>query len=102
MWYRDHPFELAGAHARAHLRVRGLSAGYGPFLVLRDLVFEVKPGLTVILGPNGAGKSTLLRALTGLIPRRGGAARGGRDAVAAATAGDRHGAGHAAAAAAAR
>ena len=71
MWYRDQPFELAGGRARAHLRVRALSAGYGPFLVLRDLVFEVKPGLTVILGPNGAGKSTLLRALTGLIPRRG-------------------------------
>jgi branched-chain amino acid transport system ATP-binding protein len=71
MWHRDHPFELSGDTRRAHLRVRGLSAGYGPFLVLRDLSFEVKPGLTVILGPNGAGKTTLLRALNGLIPRRG-------------------------------
>jgi branched-chain amino acid transport system ATP-binding protein len=71
MWYRDQAFEIGGATRRAHLKVRGLSAGYGPFLVLRDLVFEVKPGLTVILGPNGAGKTTLLRALIGLIPRRG-------------------------------
>ncbi len=55
----------------AHLKVRALSAGYGGFLVLRDLTLEAKPGLTVILGPNGAGKSTLLKALAGLIPRSG-------------------------------
>ncbi|MEJ5992181.1 ABC transporter ATP-binding protein [Ramlibacter sp. PS3R-8] len=71
MWHRDQPFEIAGATRRAHLKVRGLSAGYGAFLVLRDVSFEVKPGLTVILGPNGAGKTTLLRALVGLIPRGG-------------------------------
>ena len=70
MWYRETPFVLGDA-AHAHLQVRGLSAGYGPFLVLRDLRLEVKPGLTVILGPNGAGKSTLLKALMGLIPRSG-------------------------------
>jgi branched-chain amino acid transport system ATP-binding protein len=70
MWYRDTPFALGGS-GRAHLKVEGLGAGYGPFLVLRDLSFEVKPGLTVILGPNGAGKTTLLKALIGLIPRGG-------------------------------
>jgi branched-chain amino acid transport system ATP-binding protein len=70
MWYRETPFVL-GDDRHAHLQVRGLSAGYGPFLVLRDLRFEVKPGLTVILGPNGAGKTTLLKALMGLIPRTG-------------------------------
>lgn len=71
MWYSDRPFALGAAGREAHLKVRGMSAGYGPLVVLRDLAFEVKPGLTVILGPNGAGKTTLLRALTGLIPRRG-------------------------------
>jgi branched-chain amino acid transport system ATP-binding protein len=70
MWYRDAPFVL-GDKRRAHLQVRGLSAGYGDFLVLRDLRFEVKPGLTVILGANGAGKTTLLKSLMGLIPRQG-------------------------------
>ena len=70
MWWRDTPFVLGDAK-RAHLQVQGLSAGYGAFLVLRDLRFEVKPGLTVILGPNGAGKTTLLKALMGLIPRQG-------------------------------
>ena len=69
MWWRDTPFTLGGG--AAHLRVRGLSAGYGRFLVLRDLALDARPGLTVILGPNGAGKSTLLRAIVALIPRRG-------------------------------
>jgi len=55
----------------AHLKISGLSAGYGAFLVLRDLTLEAKPGLTVILGPNGAGKTTLLKAIAGLIPRQG-------------------------------
>jgi len=70
MWYRDTPFVLGGA-GHAHLRVQGLSAGYGAFLVLRELQLEVRPGLTVVLGPNGAGKTTLLKALSGLIRRRG-------------------------------
>jgi branched-chain amino acid transport system ATP-binding protein len=71
MWWRDRPFEHDPPVRKAWLRVEGLSAGYGPIDVLRDVRFEVKPGLTVILGPNGAGKTTLLRALNGLIPKRG-------------------------------
>ena len=70
MWYRQTPFELGGG-ARARLKVDGLSAGYGAFLVLRDLKLDIQPGLTVVLGPNGAGKTTLLKALNGLIPRMG-------------------------------
>jgi branched-chain amino acid transport system ATP-binding protein len=70
MWYRDTGFTLGGS-GRAQLKVQGLSAGYGGFLVLRELQLEVKPGLTVILGPNGAGKTTLLKALSGLIRRSG-------------------------------
>ena len=54
-----------------HLKVAGLSAGYGGFLVLRELSLEAAPGLTVILGPNGAGKTTLLKAIAGLLPRSG-------------------------------
>jgi acyl-CoA reductase-like NAD-dependent aldehyde dehydrogenase/ABC-type branched-subunit amino acid transport system ATPase component len=63
--------ELALDRKLAHLKIEGLSAGYGPFLVLRDLTLEARPGLTVILGPNGAGKTTLLKAINGLIPRQG-------------------------------
>ncbi|MCL4184577.1 MAG: aldehyde dehydrogenase family protein [Burkholderiaceae bacterium] len=55
----------------ARLELRGLSAGYGPFLVLRDLDLAVEPGMTVILGPNGAGKTTLLKAVCGLVRRSG-------------------------------
>jgi vanillin dehydrogenase len=55
----------------AHVKLQALSAGYGPFMVLRDLTLEALPGLTVILGPNGAGKTTLLKAIIGLIPRGG-------------------------------
>ncbi|MGZ8259559.1 MAG: ATP-binding cassette domain-containing protein, partial [Caldimonas sp.] len=55
----------------AHLRVEGLSAGYGGFLAVRDVTFEAAPGLTVIVGANGAGKTTLLRAISGLIARQG-------------------------------
>ena len=70
MWYRDTPFRLGGSR-QAHLQVDGLSAGYGAFLVLRNLQLDVRPGLTVVLGPNGAGKTTLLKALNGLITRQG-------------------------------
>ncbi len=63
----------------AHLKIERLSAGYGAFLVLRDLSLEARPGLTVILGPNGAGKTTLLKAINGLIPRSGAMQLDGED-----------------------
>ncbi len=55
----------------AHLQIEGLAAGYGAFLVLRELTLQARAGITVILGPNGAGKTTLLKAIAGLIPRQG-------------------------------
>lgn len=69
MWFAP-PFAL-GSPSGARLKIEGLSAGYGAFLVLRDVTLNVSPGLTVILGPNGAGKTTWLKALSGLIPRGG-------------------------------
>ena len=50
----------------AHLKIEGLGAGYGAFMVLRDLALEARPGITVILGPNGAGKTTFFNALSGV------------------------------------
>jgi len=77
MWHRP-GFQLGGS-GQAHLKIDGLSAGYGPVAVLRALKLEIKPGLTVVLGPNGAGKTTLLRALNGLIPRAGDVLLDGED-----------------------
>lgn len=54
-----------------------LTAGYGKEALLRELRFELHPGQRLgLLGPSGTGKSTLLLALMGLLPLRGGWARG--------------------------
>jgi ABC-2 type transport system ATP-binding protein len=55
------------------IRVRGVAKAYGRRQVLREVSFDVPPGLLVgIEGENGAGKSTLLKCLVGLLaPDRG-------------------------------
>jgi branched-chain amino acid transport system ATP-binding protein len=55
------------------LRIRNLSAGYGPIQVMEGLSLDVGTGETVaLLGPNGAGKSTLMAAIAGILRRRSG------------------------------
>ncbi len=54
-----------------------LSAGYRGRTVIDDLQLTLEPGERFgLLGTSGAGKSTLLLALLGLLPWRGGWARG--------------------------
>ncbi|MDB1089246.1 ABC transporter ATP-binding protein [Streptomyces sp. ACA25] len=56
------------------LRVRDLSAGYGPVRALSRVSVEVPEGaVTAVLGGNGAGKSSLLRAISGTLRFHGGA-----------------------------
>ena len=55
------------------LEVRGLRCGYGQSIVLDGFDLDVPDGsFVVVIGPNGHGKSTLLRAISGLLPLRGG------------------------------
>ena len=54
-----------------------LQAGYGQRTVLHDVRLELHAGERLgLLGSSGAGKSTLLLAILGLLPERGGWAKG--------------------------
>ena len=58
------------------LQARAVRAGYSGREVLRGIDLEVRRGeVLCVAGPNGSGKSTLLRAVTGLLPLRGGEVR---------------------------
>jgi len=63
------------------LTVDGLSVSYGEKAVLQQVGFHLAAGqVLAVIGPNGAGKSTLIRALSGVLPVKGGAVRlDGRD-----------------------
>ena len=61
---RSHPLQ---AGQPALLAAKGLSSGYGPLTVIRDVSLDVAGGeMVAVLGANGAGKSTLLCTLAGL------------------------------------
>lgn len=48
------------------IELKGVSAGYGPTPILRDLDLRIEPGsFHFLLGPSGAGKSTFFRLITG-------------------------------------
>lgn len=57
------------AHATSPaVELRGVSAGYGRHLVLREITARVpRGGVTALLGPNGSGKSTLLGLVAGVL-----------------------------------
>ena len=59
--------------AETLLKISGLAAGYGDVQVLWSVDIEVpRGGIVCLVGSNGAGKTTLMRAISGLIPARGG------------------------------
>jgi branched-chain amino acid transport system ATP-binding protein len=52
----------------AVLKLDGVSAGYGPITVIRDICLHVQAGQVVaLIGPNGAGKTTTLYTASGQI-----------------------------------
>lgn len=55
------------------ISVRGLQVGYGDYVLMRDVSFDVRQGdIFFIMGGSGCGKSTLLRVLMGLkSPQKG-------------------------------
>jgi branched-chain amino acid transport system ATP-binding protein len=63
------------------LEVEGVTAGYGPHVVLREVSLTVPDHAVVaLLGPNGAGKTTLLRVVSGLLrPSQGTVRLDGKD-----------------------
>ncbi len=55
------------------LETRNLSVAYGPIRALNGVSIAIARGETVaIVGANGAGKTTLMKALSALMPARGG------------------------------
>jgi branched-chain amino acid transport system ATP-binding protein len=55
------------------LEVVDLRVAYGGIEALKGVTLSVKEGsITCLIGANGAGKTTLLRAISGLLPVRGG------------------------------
>ena len=51
--------------------VKGLRVKFGDKVILDDISFELKQGITMLLGPNGSGKTTLLRSIIGMIKAEG-------------------------------
>src|SRR6266446_3692638 len=55
------------------LRLEAIEVGYGDVTAVGEVSLEVRQGEAVaLIGSNGAGKTTTLRAITGLLPVRGG------------------------------
>jgi phospholipid/cholesterol/gamma-HCH transport system ATP-binding protein len=57
----------------AHITVRNMTMGYGDFVLMRDMDFNINRGdVFIIMGGSGCGKSTLMKILVGLKePTRG-------------------------------
>jgi ABC-type branched-subunit amino acid transport system ATPase component len=65
---RTEPQPEVAARPEPSLRAEGITAGYGPVPVIRDVSIAAGPSeIVAVIGPNGAGKSTLMKSLVGLL-----------------------------------
>jgi phospholipid/cholesterol/gamma-HCH transport system ATP-binding protein len=65
-----------GQGAQNVIEVRGVTVGFGDFIVFRDLDLDVKRGeILGFVGASGAGKSVLMRTILELVPKRAGTIR---------------------------
>jgi branched-chain amino acid transport system ATP-binding protein len=55
------------------LSIKNIYAGYGDFVALKDISFDLEQGTVLsIVGSNGSGKTTIMRAICGLVkPMKG-------------------------------
>ncbi|TDK41400.1 ABC transporter ATP-binding protein [Antarcticimicrobium luteum] len=61
------------ADTGAKLTLDGVSSGYGPIAIIRDLSLSIRRGeIFALMGKNGMGKTTLLKTILGLVPARAG------------------------------
>ena len=59
---------MSTANGNHFLRLKGVTSGYGPVTVLRDVSIDVAEGETVgIVGESGSGKSVTTQALLQLV-----------------------------------
>lgn len=76
---------------KVQIAVKNLTIGYGDFVLLKDLNFNINRGdVFIFQGGSGCGKSSMLRVLTGLVaPQKGTVVIDGTDFTKAAPGGAR-------------
>ena len=53
---------------RIHIAYQNVCYPESKSHILKEISFELEPGITLVMGPNGSGKSTLLNLISGIIP----------------------------------
>ncbi len=61
------------AETGTKLALDGVTSGYGPIAIIKDLSLQIRKGeIFALMGKNGMGKTTLLKTILGLVPARAG------------------------------
>ncbi|TDE34800.1 ABC transporter ATP-binding protein [Antarcticimicrobium sediminis] len=61
------------AKTETKLELDGVTSGYGPIAIIKDLSLSIRKGeIFALMGKNGMGKTTLLKTILGLVSARSG------------------------------